>query len=143
MKENISIFTKVPAAVNAIDAGTVAPIVDTGSGPIFLLNTANKELGNIQWTVFDRETFFPLSSWTCRYGAAQTIQQVLFDPMPMRMELTKILDQYLPGNPWVDCLPMILPGCSVTYPTQVRDPAVKAQRKKAVKRVKVPGDGTT
>lgn len=143
MKENISLFTKVPAAVNAIDAGTVLPIVDTGKGPIFLLNTSNKELGNLMWTAFDRETFFPLESFTCRYGAAQTIQMLIFDPMPMRKVLPKILDQYLPDNPWVDCRPMILPGCSVTYPTQVADVGVKAVRKKTVRKVKIPGDGST
>lgn len=112
-------------AVDAIDAGTVNPIVDTGTGPIVLLNTSNKELGNIMWTLFDRETFFPLSSWTCRYGAKQTIQEVMLAPMTSRQELTKILDQVLPGSPWVDCLPMIVPGCSITYPTAVTQPPKK------------------
>lgn len=130
--DNISILIKVPVAVNAIDAGTVNPIVDTSVGPIILLNTSNKELGNLIWTYFDRETFFPLSSWTARYGAAQTLQQVLFEPYPSRMELTKIVDQVLPGSPWVDCLPMIVPGCSITYPTAVTQPAKK--RRKSTKK---------
>jgi hypothetical protein len=82
------------------------------------------------WTNFDRETFFPISSWTCRYGAAQTLQQVLFEPFPSRKELVKILDQYLPDQPWVDCLPMIVPGCSITYPTDVRNTDAKKPRKK-------------
>jgi len=142
MKENISLYTRVSNAVNAIDAGTVNPIVDTGAGPIYLLNTSNKELGNLLWTAFDRETFFPISSWTCRYGVAQTIQQVIFEPMPMRTELTKIVDQFLPDNPWVDCRPMILPGCSETYSTEVQLPA-KKPRKKTVRKVNIPGDSTT
>jgi len=139
MKNRISLHTKVHAAINAIDAGTVLPIVDTECGPIILLNTANKELGNIQWTTFDRESFFPLESWTCRFGAIHTIQQVLFDPMPMRVQLDKILDQYLPDCPWVDFLPMILPGCGLTYPTEVQEPVAKT-RKRRTKQTKVPGD---
>jgi hypothetical protein len=134
MNNTISLLTKVPLAVNAIDAGTVSPIVDTSVGPIILLNTSNRELGNLMWTNFDRETFFPISSWTCRYGAAQTLQQVLFEPFPSRKELVKILDQYLPDQPWVDCLPMIVPGCSITYPTAVTQPEKKPRKKREVKK---------
>jgi hypothetical protein len=131
MKENISPLTKVIMAINAIDEGTANPVVDNGCGPIYLLNTSNKELGNLIWTTFDRETFFPITSWQCRFGVAMTIQQILYEPLPMRSELPKIVDQFLPDMPWAEVYaPMILPGCQTTYPTKVKTP-----RKKPIKKV--------
>ncbi|RLD77629.1 MAG: hypothetical protein DRJ15_13160 [Bacteroidetes bacterium] len=118
----IALTTSVSQAIIEIDNETIEPIVEPGDGFIYVLNTSNKELGNIIYTVFDAATRFPDKSYQVRFGNQHIVAQVLWDPMP-RSTLEKIVDLEIPGMPPGEIdntgLPRILPGWAPTYATEI------------------------
>jgi len=118
----IALSTNVGQAIIEIDAKTVEPIVEPGDGFIYVLNTINKELGNIIYTVFDATTRFPDKSYQVRFGNQHIVAQVLWDPMP-RSALDTIIDLEIPGMPPgsgdFEGLPRVLPGWAPTYSTEI------------------------
>lgn len=78
----IALDAKVSAVVNAINAGNVIPYGDFGGPNVYYFQTFDNGLGNIVYTVFDKETTLGLTSYMVRFGAASTIRQILFQPYP-------------------------------------------------------------
>lgn len=78
----VALVANVQSVVNAINTNTVIPYGDYGGPNIYWFQTMNNGLGNIIYTVFDRNTTLGLSSFMVRYGAATTIIQILFEPFP-------------------------------------------------------------
>ncbi len=78
----VALGANVQAVVNAINNNTVIPYGDFGGPNLYWFQTMNNGLGNLIYTVFDRDTTLGLASFTVRYGAAATIQQVVFQQYP-------------------------------------------------------------
>lgn len=78
----VSLGARVQAVVNAINTNTVIPFGDFGGPNLYWFQTFDNGLGNLVYTVFDRETTLGLASFMVRYGAASTIQQVIFQQYP-------------------------------------------------------------
>lgn len=79
---SVALDANVQAVVNAIKTNSVIPYGDYGGPNVYYFSTMNNGLGNIVYTVFDKVTTLGLASFMVRYGAATTIRQVLFMPMP-------------------------------------------------------------
>lgn len=117
----ISMETRVWQAVDQIDTDPEFwPVVEPGDGNLYLLNTSQRIFGTLIYTVFNAETRFPDSSWAVKYGSQHYIHQVLFSNPMIRERLTYIVDDVIPGLPREEFNPMIIPGCTPTYPTEVR-----------------------
>lgn len=78
----VALEAGVAAVILAIRSRQVIPLGDYGGPQLYWFSVSDWELGNIIYTVFDRGTSLGLASYTVRYGAATTIGQVLFNPMP-------------------------------------------------------------
>lgn len=78
----VALGANVQAVVNAINTKTVIPFGDYGGPNLFWFQTSDNGLGNLIYTIFDRDTTLGLASFTVRYGAAANIQQVLFQEYP-------------------------------------------------------------
>ena len=78
----VALDANVQAVVNAINTNTVIPYGDYGGSTVYYFQTFENGLGNLVYTVFDKVTNLGLASFMVRYGAAATIQQVLFMPFP-------------------------------------------------------------
>lgn len=81
-QNTVALGANVQAVVNAINTNSVIPYGDFGGPNLYWFQTANNGLGNLIYTIFDRDTTLGLASFTVRYGAASTIQQVVFQPCP-------------------------------------------------------------
>jgi hypothetical protein len=117
---SISLLANVQETVNAIDQG-LRPVVDDGRGDIYVLNTSRKQFGNLVFTQFDRNTLFPIASFTVRYGTQHVINEVLFGAFSSRRQLEEIIDMEIPGQVREEFDPRIIPGCTPTFPTEVSD----------------------
>ena len=78
----VSLYANVQAVVNAINTNSVIPYADFGGSTVYYFQTFDNGLGNLVYTVFDKGTQLGLASFMVRYGAAATIQQVIFQPFP-------------------------------------------------------------
>jgi len=78
----VAIDANVQAVINAINSATVIPYGDFGGPNLYWFQTFNNGLGNLIYTIFDRDTTLGLASFTVRYGAAATIRQVIFQSYP-------------------------------------------------------------
>lgn len=78
----VSLGANVQAVINAINTNTVIPYGDFGGPTVFWFQTFDNGLGNLVYTTFDRDTTLGLASFMVRYGAAATIQQVIFQQYP-------------------------------------------------------------
>jgi hypothetical protein len=87
----VALGAKVQAVVNAINTKTVIPYGDFGGPNVYWFQTFDNGLGNLVYTIFDKETTLGLASFMVRYGAASTIQQVVYQQYPR----TQIDLQYL------------------------------------------------
>lgn len=76
----VALGANVQAVVNAINTKAVIPYGDYGGTNVYWFQTFDNGLGNLIYTIFDRATTLGLASFMVRYGAASTIQQVLFQP---------------------------------------------------------------
>jgi hypothetical protein len=81
-ENTVAIQANVPAVVNAIKTNSVIPYGDYGGASVYYFSTMDNGLGNIVYTVFDKTTNLGLASFMVRYGAATTIQQILFQQFP-------------------------------------------------------------
>jgi len=97
----ISLDANVQYTVNAINAGMVVPYGDFGGPNVYWFQTFENAIGNIVYTVFDRESTLGLASFMVRFGAASTIRQVLFQPMPRSEIALQFL--VLPRVPYQVC----------------------------------------
>jgi len=78
----IALQANVQAVINAINTNTVVPYGDFGGPNVYWFQTFDNGLGNLVYTIFDRNTTLGLASFMVRFGAAATIQQVVFQPYP-------------------------------------------------------------
>lgn len=81
-QNTVALDANVQAVVNAIKTNSVIPYGDYGGPNVYYFSTMDNGLGNLVYTIFDRETTLGLASFMVRYGAAATIRQVLFQPFP-------------------------------------------------------------
>lgn len=93
----VSISSFVKDVVTAINTDKVIPYGDFGGDKVYWFQTVKNGLGNIVYTVFDRETTMGIESVEVRYGAATTIGQAIFSPMPKgKIDLQFLLLPYQP-----------------------------------------------
>jgi hypothetical protein len=78
----IAIDANVQAVINAIDMCKVIPYGDFGGAVVYYFQTNQKCLGNLVYTIFDRNTTLGLASFAVRYGSAASIRQVIFEEFP-------------------------------------------------------------
>ena len=78
----VALGANVQAVINAINTSTVIPYGDFGGPNVYWFQTFDNGLGNLVYTIFDRDTTLGLASFMVRYGAAATIQQVCFQQYP-------------------------------------------------------------
>jgi hypothetical protein len=78
----ISLDANVQYTINSINAGFVVPYGDFGGPNVYWFQTFENALGNLVYTVFDRDSTLGLASFMVRYGAATTLRQVLFQEYP-------------------------------------------------------------
>lgn len=78
----VALGANVQAVINAINTKTIIPYGDFGGPNLYWFQTFDNGLGNLVYTVFDRDTTLGLASFMVRYGAAATIQQVVFQQYP-------------------------------------------------------------
>jgi hypothetical protein len=81
-ENTIALGANVQAVINAINSKSVTPYGDYGGSSLYWFQTFDNGLGNLVYTVFDRDTTLGLASFMVRYGAAATIQQVVFQQYP-------------------------------------------------------------
>ena len=93
----IALGANVQAVVNAINNKTVTPYGEFGGPNVYWFQTFDNGLGNLVYTVFDKETTLALASFSVRYGAAATIQQVVFQQYPRsQIDLQFLILPYIP-----------------------------------------------
>lgn len=73
----IQLEANVQYTINLINAGMIIPYGDFGGPTVYWFQTFENAIGNIVYTVFDRETTLGLASVMVRYGSAATIGQIL------------------------------------------------------------------
>ncbi len=78
----VALGANVQTVINAINTKTVIPYGDYGGPNLYWFQTFDNGLGNLVYTIFDRDTTLGLASFMVRYGAASTIQQVVFQQYP-------------------------------------------------------------
>jgi hypothetical protein len=81
-QNTVALDANVQAVVNAINTNSVIPYGDYGGPNVYYFTTMKNGLGNLIYTIFDKNTTLGLSSFTVRYGTAATIKQILFLPFP-------------------------------------------------------------
>lgn len=95
----IALGANVSMVVNAINSGAIIPYGDFGGANVYWFQTMKNGMGNLIFTIFDRNTTLGLASYMVRYGAAATIQQVVFQPYPSsQIELQYIILPYFPSK---------------------------------------------
>ena len=81
-QNTVALDANVQAIVNAINTKSIIPYGDYGGASVYYFTTMNNGLGNLVYTIFDKNTQLGLASFTVRYGAAATIRQILFTQFP-------------------------------------------------------------
>jgi hypothetical protein len=81
-QNTVALDANVQLIVNAINTNSIIPYGDYGGASVYYFTTMNNGLGNLVYTIFDKNTQLGLASFTVRYGAAATIRQMLFTPFP-------------------------------------------------------------
>jgi hypothetical protein len=98
-QNTIALDANVPTVVNAINEDNIIPFGDYGGPNVYYFNTLNNGLGNIIYTVFDRNTTLGLASFMVRYGAATTIRDIILMPFPRsQVELRHLILPFIPVN---------------------------------------------
>ena len=109
MAKTIHPHTNIVRAMIAIDAGVVNPVVIT-SDFIILLDTSNKELGDLIYTFFVRETKQVLDSYSVRFGTYHTVGQCILNPFNNRWKYDEpVTDTLPPPIPEEEIFPHIIP----------------------------------
>lgn len=95
----VTLGANVQAVVNAINTNTIIPYGDFGGPNVFWFQTMNNGLGNLIYTVFDKDTTLGLASFMVRYGAASTIQQIVYQQYPRtQIDLQHLILPKIPYN---------------------------------------------
>lgn len=81
-ENTIALDANVQSVVNAINTNSIIPYGDYGGPNVYYFQTMNNGLGNLVYTIFDKNTNLGLASFMVRYGSAATIRQILFQPFP-------------------------------------------------------------
>ncbi len=102
-QNTVPLDARVQDVVNAIRTGSIIPYGDYGGPTVYYFSLLDTALGNLVYTVFDKQTDLGLASFTVRYGAAATIRQIIFSQFPR----SQIDLQYL-----------ILPNIPISVPPQ-------------------------
>jgi hypothetical protein len=98
-QNTVALEAPVSAVVLAIRTNSIIPYGDYGGNTVFYFGTFDNGLGNLIYTVFDRETTLGLASFSVRYGAATTIKQALFQPFPRsQIDLQHLILPNIPIN---------------------------------------------
>lgn len=109
---SIHIQTNITIAINAIDDGSLHPVVDIGNEFIYWLQTDHKQFGNLRYTEFNKLTGIATRSWSVRYTTAHTVQQVMFGLGQRRWQYDKpLLSQFPDWDGHEDNAGQIIPGC--------------------------------
>jgi len=95
----VALDANVQLVINAINSNLVIPYGDYGGPTVYWFQTIENALGNLVYTVFDKETQLGLASYMVRFGAAATIRQVLFQQYPRsQFELQFLILPKIPIN---------------------------------------------
>lgn len=95
----VPLGANVQAVVNAINTSVIVPFGDFGGPNLYWFQVINNGTGNLIYTVFDRDTTLGLASFMVRYGAASTIQQVVFEPFPRsQIDLQFVILPHIPAT---------------------------------------------
>ena len=78
----VALDANVQMVVNAINTHSVIPYGDYGGPTVYYFQTSSNGLGNLIYTMFDKNTTLGLVSFTVRFGAATTIRQAILEPFP-------------------------------------------------------------
>lgn len=81
-QNTVALDANVQAVVNAINTNSVIPFGDYGGSNVYYFQTFDNGLGNLVYTIFDKNTTLGLASFMVRFGAASTIRQVIFQQYP-------------------------------------------------------------
>lgn len=96
-QNTIALDANVQAAVNAINTNSVIPYGDYGGPTVYYFQTMDNGLGNLVYTMFDKNTNLGLASFMVRYGAATTIRQAILLPFPRsQIDLQFLVLPYIP-----------------------------------------------
>ena len=96
-QNTVALDANVQMVVNAINQNSVIPYGDYGGPNVYYFQTQNNGLGNLIYTMFDKETTLGLASFTVRYGAASTIRDVILMPFPRsQIELQYLILPLIP-----------------------------------------------
>jgi len=79
---SVALDSNVQATINSINAGYIIPYGDFGGANVYWFQTFENSIGNLVYTIFDRETNLGLASFMVRFSAASTMRQVLFQNYP-------------------------------------------------------------
>lgn len=102
-QNTIALDANVQAAVNAINTGSVIPYGDYGGPNVYYFQTMNNGLGNLIYTMFDKNTNLGLVSFMVRYGSATTIRQAILEPFPRsQVELQLLILPSIPITSYVN-----------------------------------------
>jgi hypothetical protein len=95
-QNTVALDANVIAVVNAINTNSIIPYGDYGGPTVYYFQTQTS-LGNLIYTMFDRETSLGLASFSVRYGAATTIRQAILQPFPRtQIDLQFLILPYIP-----------------------------------------------
>jgi hypothetical protein len=95
---NVALDANVQTVINAINCNLVIPFGDYGGPNVYYFQTMDNGLGNLVYTIFDKETNLGLASFMVRFGTAATIQQVLFQPFPRtQIDLQFLILPFIPS----------------------------------------------
>jgi len=78
----VALDSNVSAVINSINAGYVIPYGDYEGPNVYWFQTFENAIGNIIYTIFDRDTNLGLASFMVRFSSASTIRQILFQNYP-------------------------------------------------------------
>jgi hypothetical protein len=81
-QNTVPLDATVQSVINAIKTNSIIPYGDYGGPNVYYFTTMDNALGNLVYTVFDKNTTLGLASFMVRYGAASTIRQVVFGSYP-------------------------------------------------------------
>jgi len=96
-QNTVALDANVQAVVNAINTNSVIPYGDYGGPNVYYFQTQNNGLGNLWYTMFDKNTQLGLVSFTVRYGAATTIRQAILQPFPRsQIDLQFLILPFIP-----------------------------------------------
>jgi len=93
----VALSANVQLVVNAINCNQIIPYGDYGGPNVYYFQTMDNGIGNLVYTVFDKNTDLGLASYSVRFGAATTIRDAILLPFPRaQIELQFLILPKLP-----------------------------------------------